>query len=1588
MFFYYLVYSALILTTPFNPRKIAGKPIVSVIDKGYVIDFDQTYYHVSRDGRELYYRNANDWVQCGNTDHPNIAYAYDKMVNKVWKVEITDSISFLSLSLTDISTNCYNEGETGTLLYNIPTDMNIEIIKTRAAVISQNLQIMVEIDVTSTATTTVGLPNLPERKVLLFTRPSLNSDDPFNYNMQAGWFNLYLSSIQHATVIDHNSFLVLLSDGKLYKYAASNTMSNSPSLDDLFEAAQSTPEDKGEYRCDTCSNSPVPYNEFPSFDYHATSLTKQFQYWDNSDVKAVTYDFDTFTVSFITSSISTNGLTRYHYKNNFVDTSIGDGAVVKLLTPQEQYYSTSKPSSIVSESTSGYYRNGELFLTAGDSSFQLLSDYHNFQGADFEGYYIENAEIYPRCMAGASSLNISSFQLNPALVNEIATAHFKMVKDNSNTIARFYYVVNDNDKPDINIPFPSTYTYNGSRSRYQQEVVAMLTSWAYNDGYTTLNMSTFFTKYNNAEFASKELKLTSNCRNATFSNITFDRPTGMLRHVIDANLYNNNLYEYTFKFSTTGSTCNDLITHESRPAYMFATNDVDYYLMYPNLGYGYDIPNSKLLITMKEKTLDSYKYYKENGFNIDVKVEGKRCGSNFIVGNADYNDQLNRLEVSLDNRSLTIKTSYTMTISINNNNINNPRICEFSYQRFFDYGEKYFTLANWIQSYEMSPMGNKLNISSTSEFNGYMNDNFYQMQRGNEANLNAMAYTMPGVGFKIDFDGCQEPVSIDFRDPSYHPTDRAYFLVDIPMEYQNTTFHFKTNVTAIVNRCYINSVDTVFKTTQGSPFVHQGLVGLSFGQSPLLFTENQLKLDFKTSINIYNMVSRYITREFTIQLNITGITFPVRQFSELVTLNAGNFVNGVYVIANRDALEFDPCQRSFRLEMTISKPNVCQMNPYSVDMNYGNGEFTLPSNDILKMINDKPDLLFTSNNEVELSLSEDAQGFAGSNVTVNLTLKAKSCSISMNSIYTMGPRVWQQQELQNHKLLFGNLNPNYINKYSQFSLSFQGLADQCKIKGSEYVFNAGIDKSVDGVLNGTVIDQNEIVFQNNQMQIKDTSYNTQMNLYSTLSYQINKVLLVDSCQISIIADTNGNFNIPLDYYNNTASYQLRTTVTSSDCQLQTMHKFSVGNAPEIHASYYNFGQIEIIGKHLGDINSQCKRERSVVYTYFNGTVANKPAQILYWVDDKAIVKGDFDVQSISITVGNYTFVSFVVQPYFQINSFMNNDINEYGKQRFEMKLKLNGLNETDEWEIHPKNTLYSSFVRTRVLVSEFLVLELPQDKIANEISIYFTVGPFKIPGLIVLTIKRIPVFNGQSLTPLIQQTLNSYEFSFRLPNIVKFSLQEFPLIENTFTLDPAHVELRYDAPNILSRTPASYIVNSYELKYKFKVESEAVVGKTYLNNKPSGELITIGAFTNTNNERVAIENLELKWIFNTTNQKVIKVGEFPLMVNISLSDSKFSSSFASFSAVASLVCKSGEYPNVFGKKNSVGNIDLCSACPDGAECFAAGDQAPKRKDGYYRIEESGAYSFQQCYPAEACTGESQCTPGYGNYNLYRWNSLW
>ena len=336
-----------------------------------------------------------------------------------------------------------------------------------------------------------------------------------------------------------------------------------------------------------------------------------------------------------------------------------------------------------------------------------------------------------------------------------------------------------------------------------------------------------------------------------------------------------------------------------------------------------------------------------------------------------------------------------------------------------------------------------------------------------------------------------------------------------------------------------------------------------------------------------------------------------------------------------------------------------------------------------------------------------------------------------------------------------------------------------------------------------------------------------------------------------------------------------------------------------------------------------------------------------------------NVEQLELKIDDFIVVLDVAQPYFEINTFMNNELSIDDLQKFEIQLNGFGLNKTDLWTIHSSNTLYANFKVSSGFMDQKMILQLPKDRIASDVGIYFTIVPHFIPGLILVNIKRTPILSGQTLSPTIQEVAGRYSFSYSLADILKYSLLEFPQLVNSFEVDSEHAGFKLDKPSLKLSTSPGYLVTSYALNVHFTILSEASVGQTAINGQISQSNLTIGTFTNIGTERLVFSEQLLSWSLSAQNKKYLKIGDLPINVNLSLIDTRSSLSYANFLIAALLVCKTNEYPNIFNAKDVNGNINLCGTCPKGATCSPTGAEAPSRVDGYYKsVDSNGVYSLQ------------------------------
>ena len=1551
LLFSVLTQSALLLTS--SPSRFPSNPTLQVIgsgiDGGYVYDIGSRYYSVARDGSTMYYPNGNVWTICEASSSKSYAfYRTNQTILKiVWNTGAQDSFSIFNVT---------NDCTASFLLKTVPlwnTNQAVFKLNTvngiKASIVKNDLHLEL--------VSSVG------NKLYSVYYPYLRSLATAGYpfiSMVGLWGNVggALGTIVASTVIGINNFIFLTQGASNNINVTSVSISYPHSTLLYINVPTVSPIFRGVYS--SFSGNP---KEFPTYDANATlGSSLIFQYYTTNT--GLNYNFNFNTMSFTSSQTPTypSSDTRYYYKGNNIDIGIGGGSTVKLYLPTDlvasgtPYYTATKSIS-GSFPISAYWNESLLYIPNETTAFNISADGYPPQTYELYRYYqFGQNTIFPYCSnMTSSSLALDGYQYG---LNPTPTLQLNI----SNGVVDGLKYLN---YPSAVVRFDKSYTYINNMYAFNSSIASIFATAGYYAFFSNLFVVTLNTWLTTPTFpyypfilGSYKLTIKNVCKSETSTTNTNFYGTAYLTFPVDSNFFQLYTYTATFSANVSANMCADPITYTRTLSNARPFND--YYLQNPGFTQFTFVNNNQLNVQMPDPFIATLNDYISRNFTIEIAVTGKRCGVD-LVGSYDvsvFNFASKQMQIQVDAYSYDIKTTYTMSIDV----ASPDGTCVFTSNPTFIAGANNYQLGNnWLNNYSYNKAGN-LVLNTTAEFK--------------LAITGGALLTFTSLKSTIDLQGCPANQQIE----NLYPNSffNGTIEVPIPLSYNGTKFYMSPALIGAIGTCSFQT------STVSSPMLVTGIGYNDAALNVLAVNSSMLSLSSGNSLQI-NLASQpqaaanlsyYVgANGFTVSLAIYGTSFPLADYQEVIPITAVNFVSNIITLNSKAAL-YSPCQRSLILEFQIQSAQ-CDFMAYRTNTTYGSGTYNLPGNQMFNATGNSPNVQYVNGQVIRMPFSSlFQQTFETSTLKLNANMSANTCGqakLSSQTLNITGNRTLSPSQTY----LDFVLAPEYFDTYALYNLNISGTADLCKFSVS-FTFNAGQQGSVNSVLSGLSINTSDFQFlSGSSLKITKPAYINQISSYSG-GYTVVKYVKADTCQTQFPETISNQFSIPDDYYNSTVAFTLQTNVQSINCQLSTNYTFSGGHTPRIFNAYYNFGNIEILGANLGSITGVCSRTRSITFNYVGGG-SKTSSMATSWIDSKIVVQGDVNVISVVVTVGGNSVTALVSQPFFSIDTFLNNEITADGVQQFTIPLNIYGFAVDDLWVIDPSNLLYSSFKAKNGTVMTPMVLNLPKNNLASAVLIYFYIGKYKVPGLISVTIRRTPVISGQNLSPTIQAEGDKYQFAFRIPGNMKYSLVDYTSLTNRYTLLPQHSGLVYDASSILMNPVPGHIITGYDIVAKFVVTSDAVVGQTVLNGFVSGTSTTIGTFSAVNgSEALAFIDQNMTWLYDNQNTKILKVGDFPLTVNLSFIDTKKPvDSVATFAIVASLICPSGYFPNVFGQ-SSDGKISLCATCPVGATCSATGSASPKGLPGYYEINTNGVFVYAPCLPSDACQGSMLCNSGYGN----------
>ena len=1533
------------------PSRYPNTQVIAPLDGGYVYELGSKYYSVSRDGGSMYYVSGSNWIKCENAADGSISYAayrVNGVIQQIFKISWTSvTLGQESFVISDVTTDCTSPISLKSVPV-WPTFLSTFRLATiKAAVVGNDLHLELQSDAGSKDLLSLYYPNFKTSSA----QPFINKvGHGATYDAGSGR-NIIIGS----SVMGPNNFVYLFQDNTATVTVTNVSVSYVNTLN--YANIQSiTPVYRFNYPTSFAGN----MKEFPTFDAMATMPPNLFfQYYSSGSGVGIDVDFKAMSYSQTVSVGWTGGQsTKYYYKGDVLEVGNTGGTAVKLFLVADAavgtnpYYTTTKGSGGFGNTV--YWNESVLYITNEQSAFNVTGDEFQPQPFEFFRYFqFYGNSISPFC---SNITQLTSFSdVFQATMNPVPTFQLSMsgnqvngmkYTNNANAIIRF-------NKTSTYIP--GVFAFNSTLAGQLSAVAPFAVGNNFRIGIDQWKTANF--PYGPVTVLSSSLTISNVCKSQT--SVGTVGPANIL-FPIDQNFFQQFSYSTLISVSASCPDCNDPLVATAPGTGPKSFND--FYLQSQTFS-GITFANGNMMyVPMPNPTAATLEDYKTRNFTILITVRATRCGPDSLVTydisvNNIINNAQKRLEIPVDANSYDIKTTYTLEFDVTSPDGK----CTFtSTSTISNAGNNnYQVSSNWITNVNYNSQGNLI-LNTTDAF---------------RTAISSSSNVISSLSSSVTMQGC--PVQIIQPNSFSNGIFTGTIEIPVPPAFNGTKFYIAPTLTGQIGTC-------IFQTTAvSSPILVPGisykdnlLSSLVVNSSMVTVSGSALQISLSTTPVVASRLNYYVSNGYTVGLAINGTSFPITESQELFTLDTINFASNVVTLSS-NAASYAPCQRSLNIEFQIQSPQ-CDFMAYRKNVTFGSGTYNLPGSEMFDVgTNNVPNVLYTNGQVIRLPLSTAFKHtFSTSNLQLTANMSANTCGINKLSSQTLN----LSGNKTNQTYLDFVLTPQYFDTYALFNLNVSGIADKCKFTVNNYLFNAGQQGSVNTVLSSLNISSSDFQFvPSNGLKIINSAYTSQLGIYSG-GYNVVKYVKADTCSTQFFETGLGTnqFSIPDDYYNSTVTFTLQTNVQSGNCQFSTNYTFSGGHTPRIFNAYYNFGNIEILGANLGSITGVCSRTRSITFNYVGGG-SKTSSMATSWIDSKIVVQGDVNVISVVVTVGGNSVTALVSQPFFSIDTFLNNEITADGVQQFTIPLNIYGFAVDDLWVIDPSNLLYSSFKAKNGTVMTPMVLNLPKNNLASAVLIYFYIGKYKVPGLISVTIRRTPVISGQNLSPTIQAEGDKYQFAFRIPGNMKYSLVDYTSLTNRYTLLPQHSGLVYDASSILMNPVPGHIITGYDIVAKFVVTSDAVVGQTVLNGFVSGTSTTIGTFSAVNgSEALAFIDQNMTWLYDNQNTKILKVGDFPLTVNLSFIDTKKPvDSVATFAIVASLICPSGYFPNVFGQ-SSDGKISLCATCPVGATCSATGSASPKGLPGYYEINTNGVFVYAPCLPSDACQGSMLCNSGYGN----------
>eukprot|EP00834_Sanchytrium_tribonematis_P001302 NODE_31_length_37178_cov_0.413576.p1 type:complete len:1968 gc:universal NODE_31_length_37178_cov_0.413576:11393-5490(-) len=1495
------------------------------------------YYSVSRDQSKMYFNKLGTWTDCDSST-ALVSYAMSKQNNTVVKFmykagTITPQTRDV-IQVFSIGVNCSSPTPMFTInLWNTVAATSFTAKSLKATIIQQTIHLEIQ------NSGSIGSTNAPYILIVL----QLNGLGTIKFaNPLPSSFKT--SDVISGTVRITNEFLYLVRNTTTSTNHLSlvQCVRNLPSDFTQIPNAIDYPVYKNLFKISSGVTIPptqsAPYLDYPAFDYDWSVSSLTFDYYMKSEGQAVSHSFVSYsfqligTTSFPQKLLNNQGQsedpTRYFKFDSFIDVYPSQIVLSNVITPTLPYYSAAKRPN---PNTYTFFLNNGIQFQNVNTSFQILPLVPN--PTDYLFYVIDlTNQRFDLYCDGVSSATPFQLQSQKTLQNP---PNLTLSFDINNKVQGVQYPNGET------VLYQRQYTFSNTTSQVGFSAItkSKLTSYANGVQFDKTTYSTY-------QFHNLVLSVSNPCQSTQVTQYTNN--SNLIQFTVDTTLYKFQETTYSLSFTAmnlyNGVQCTLNSQIVSAPT---ATFNGDPYLKVMQITPTYsNTNNSQIQLSFAPNPLNSLMYYFNQQYTMNFQLIISGCNSTTITSDSSalFN---NMLVFNIPSELVNVNSQFSLKMDISNGNQ-----CNLQSTSTFSGGANPYLIQPWYSGYSITN-GKQMQFNFTTQFVNWLNQYNAQVD--------------------IIYYGCPVNLTNSVTLPNTTKSTGLMQFV-IPAPFRSTQFYMDFSISG-TNR---KGTDTcIFKSSsfsiqnKGPQYNDDILYNMKYNslirptppnQANAPNIPNGLSISLSNNMTLYTLLQSYIDRQFTLQMRFTGLSYPITnqyqnfnitQLSELIPLNIGG-----------------SCTQNVQIQMTLSH-KYCYMT-YQNNILVGSGKLSLD------MIQD----VQWVNNLLNVALNVN-----GINGIVNTIVNGSSCGTLASQQQNM-PILYNQTTNSSLSMQF-SLPESFVDTFSKYSIGVEGLADYCQFE-SQKQFRVGTKTSRDSVLDKLVLTQNDVIMTNGILQLNNQNYTDRINYFNSLGYKVHSELsIIEHIGNNQTLDSNTDvcwktnainlysYDIPTDYYNNTGDYQVKTTITSDDCSFSSQYQFHTENEPIIDYAYYKFGQIEILGSKFGNLDS-CHRKKQVQLKIMGAFSGNldvgivRNASIEDWANYKIVIRSEPDVGFIQIKVGNFVsgWIS-VIKPLFRIKSYMNAELLN-GKQHFEILLNRDGLKDTDIWEIDSSNDLFLAFSRPRGNISDLVIFDLDRDKTANGLAIYFTINSV-VPGVIIVELKRTPTISGQNLTPNIYtDAAGNYLFSVIIKNILKYSLVDYPSLSNKYDSD-------YLVDN--SRTffnESQYVRSEYQIDAMFKVSTDAVVGSTSADGArlmADGFMINIGSFQSNVSEVINFVNSNITWKYDNQNTKILKVGDFPLKVQMSLSDSRNPASSADFPIVAILTCDTGSVPNVFGATNN-NKISLCAPCPDGSTCSATGNTAPDGKKGFYEILNSGVYQFAPCYPAEACLGTSTCQTGY------------